>query len=321
VAQIFAKVAADLHQNRKVRQGGRLAREVFVFVLCRNASVDGDGSLPAGDVDAWYVADQLQISEAEAAEGLSKAVTAGLLELRDGRVHIVGWCSEWGRRAKSDAERAAEYRERHKPSRSPSRNRDARRDDRDEHRDASRDESDASRIERVEREEKREGVDARVASRPQPAVLAKVEVTETELAASLALDFRRRVNQTAWKVWQEHCRRHDLLRASLRSSIRPLRPLESEQGYRDLRARVEGYVELSQAEDDCLHVLAYREAEAVATGSLDWFGASVWQAGQFSYAKDRRVEDAGKPRQQSAPSPAQPQTRHLSQINKPRRIQ
>lgn len=127
----FVKLAANLHGNRKVMQAGRNGRDVFVFVLCQNSMVDGDGSVPLTDMEPWYLARHLQCSEEEAREGYERCVTVGLLSVTGDRVVIVGWDDEWARRPLTDAERAARYRERKKPSRES-------RPDRDESRDESR---------------------------------------------------------------------------------------------------------------------------------------------------------------------------------------
>jgi hypothetical protein len=109
----FAKVAGDIHRNRKVRKAGRLAREVYLWVLCQNALHDRDGWVPLADLqDAAYLADELMCDESDASDGVRHSVTAGLLRINGDRVEIVGWDEDWSRRALSGAERMAKYRER-----------------------------------------------------------------------------------------------------------------------------------------------------------------------------------------------------------------
>jgi len=125
VASPFVKLSAELHQNPKVRKAGRNAREVFVFILCRNALMDGNGTLALREVEAWFLADQCQMTETEAQHGFNRAVTCDLLAIEGDRVSIVGWNDEWARRPLTDAERQSRRREnkkldavRHKESRS-----------------------------------------------------------------------------------------------------------------------------------------------------------------------------------------------------------
>ncbi len=110
---IFAKLDPGFFGNRKIIRAGRNGREVCLFALCGNAARGALGSIPAADLEPWYVAHQLGIPEFDAAEGLQRAVTADLLELRGSSYVIRGWDDEWSRRAKTGAERAATYRDRH----------------------------------------------------------------------------------------------------------------------------------------------------------------------------------------------------------------
>lgn len=107
----WAKMSADLDSNPKVRKAGRDGRDVFLFVLRRNAALDLGGRLPLIHVEPWYLADQLMMSEEEARHGLSRAVTAGLLLVDDGFVAIVGWDDGWAKRPLTDGERQARRRE------------------------------------------------------------------------------------------------------------------------------------------------------------------------------------------------------------------
>lgn len=111
----FAKVAGNLHQNRKVRRAGRAAREVFVFALCQNALHDGDGTFAASDfTDFEYLADQLVTEVTDVRYGFERAIEFGLLAISGDRVVICGWDDDWSRRPLTNAERQAKYRSAHK---------------------------------------------------------------------------------------------------------------------------------------------------------------------------------------------------------------
>lgn len=109
--ELFAKMAGALDSNRKIRRGGRNAREVYLWVLRQVALRDSAGGIPIADVtDFGYLAGQLMCSEDEAREGFERAVTVALLSVTESECLIVGWDDEWGRRAMSNAERQARFR-------------------------------------------------------------------------------------------------------------------------------------------------------------------------------------------------------------------
>lgn len=109
--ETFAKVAAGLDSNRKIRKAGRDGRDVFLWVLRQCALRDSDGSIPAEDVtDFEFVAEQLMCSVDQAKDGLSRACAAKLLEVVDGECCVVGWDTEWGRRPLSNTERQRRFR-------------------------------------------------------------------------------------------------------------------------------------------------------------------------------------------------------------------
>lgn len=115
----FAKMAADLDTNPKIRRAGRNGREVYLFVLRRVAALHAhDGRIPVSNVDPWYLHDQLQMSEAEAQEGLAACLRPwngeepGLLEIAGGDVVVTGWGPDWGRIPVSDRDRKRLQRER-----------------------------------------------------------------------------------------------------------------------------------------------------------------------------------------------------------------
>src|SRR5512139_3137910 len=150
----FAKMDISLDSHPKIRKAGRDGREVFLFVLRKNAALDLGGRIPDSYVEPWYLADQLMVTEDEACHGMSRAVTAGLLA-RDGlEVVIVGWGDDWSRVPMTDAERKAKQRA--KQARSLSCDSESRNVTNENV--TNRDQRDASRMSRIEesrREEKR----------------------------------------------------------------------------------------------------------------------------------------------------------------------
>jgi hypothetical protein len=112
-AVVYAQLDANLDTNPKIRKAGALGRQVFEFVLRRNALRGSTGNVPAAFVDPDYLADILMITRDDAVTGVTKAVTARLISIDDdGVVWIVGWHESWGRRAKEGKERTRKWRDR-----------------------------------------------------------------------------------------------------------------------------------------------------------------------------------------------------------------
>lgn len=112
----FAKMAPGIDGHPKIRRAGRAGREVFLFVLRRNADLDRSGRVPLTYVDPWYLADQLMMPEAEAIDGLARCVTAGLLRRAADHVSIIGWDDEWAKAPLDEAERKRRQREKDEAS-------------------------------------------------------------------------------------------------------------------------------------------------------------------------------------------------------------
>lgn len=111
----WCKVASNLDSHPKIRRAGRNGREVFLFALRRNAEPNNKrrGFVPKEQLEPWYIADQLQMPEADAVDGLRRAASAGLLREEPDSWVIVGWDDrEWGKFAKDGAERTADWRKR-----------------------------------------------------------------------------------------------------------------------------------------------------------------------------------------------------------------
>lgn len=111
---LFAKLDPFFFGNRKIVRAGRNGRDVFLFALCVNVQRGGRGHIPSADLEPWYIAHQLGIPESDAADGVTKAVTAGLLRIDGETVSILGWNDDWSRYPQSRAEIQKNYRERHK---------------------------------------------------------------------------------------------------------------------------------------------------------------------------------------------------------------
>jgi hypothetical protein len=113
MALSWCKVASNLDSHPKIRKAGRLGREVFLFALRRNAEPGNPvpGRLPKYQLDSWYVAEQLQMSESEAVTGVTLAVTHGLLKEEGNSYLIVGFDDAWGKMPASGKDRTAKWRE------------------------------------------------------------------------------------------------------------------------------------------------------------------------------------------------------------------
>jgi hypothetical protein len=112
MAGFFAKVAADLHANPKIRRAGRNAREVFEHVLRINAGAGATGAIDVSHLDPDHLAYELMMSVDEARDGVERCLTTfipakgPLLRVDGDVVAIVGWDDEeWGRGSTSMTER------------------------------------------------------------------------------------------------------------------------------------------------------------------------------------------------------------------------
>lgn len=106
----WAKIAANIHANRKIRLGGRAAREVFIYVLTQNAARGGIGVIPAEDLNLKFLADILMMPLGEAELGVVNAIDAGLIRRVGEAIEIVGWDEEWARNPASSQERTKKWR-------------------------------------------------------------------------------------------------------------------------------------------------------------------------------------------------------------------
>jgi hypothetical protein len=108
----FSKLDGGFFSNRKILRAGRNGRDVYLHVLCCNTKRGAKGWIPAEDLEPWYVADQLRISEEDARDGVTKAVTAKLIAIDGDAVTIKGWDADWAWRPLTRAEIQKNYRDR-----------------------------------------------------------------------------------------------------------------------------------------------------------------------------------------------------------------
>ena len=110
--EVYAKMAPSLDRNRKIRRGGRDAREVYLWVLRRVAERGvTNWRIPAEDVqDADYLADELMCSPEEARNGLERAILVRLLAIDGADCVVCGGEDEWARKAMTGAERTAKWK-------------------------------------------------------------------------------------------------------------------------------------------------------------------------------------------------------------------
>lgn len=118
----YAKIDCNFHSNRKAMKAGRLGREVYVFILCVNAQKGAIGMLSADDIEPWYVAQQLQMTQEEARHGIDLCVQSRLIEIADGLVSICGWNDDYGKYPLTKSEKQKAYRDRLKERKSTNQN-------------------------------------------------------------------------------------------------------------------------------------------------------------------------------------------------------
>lgn len=109
---IFAKLDPGFFSNPKVLKAGRDGRDVFLHVICVNASRGAPGWIPSRHIEPWVLRRELDMTEEQAVTAVTRAVGAELIRIDTDRVEIVGWEEEWGRRALTDAERQKNRRAR-----------------------------------------------------------------------------------------------------------------------------------------------------------------------------------------------------------------
>ena len=79
---IFAQVDCELDTNPKILEAGNLGRQVFEFILRRNARRGFKGSIPLSHIGPAYLARTLMLATSDdAVTGVTAAVTAKLIAI------------------------------------------------------------------------------------------------------------------------------------------------------------------------------------------------------------------------------------------------
>lgn len=93
------------------------------------------------------------------------------------------------------------------------------------------------------------------------------------------------------RVHAHHREVYERTRVALNSDARPM-TVVGDPAERALSKHLLELQSLETAEDDCLHALAVREAEAIAKRTVKFLGASVWSPDSFPRAMAGTVEEA-----------------------------
>lgn len=89
-----------------------------------------------------------------------------------------------------------------------------------------------------------------------------------------------------------HVELFNRVRRAVGSTARPMQAV-GDPAERELAALLRDLPVLDeQVLEDCRHVLAVREAEAIATRSVRYLGASVWTPASYARARSMTVEEA-----------------------------
>lgn len=260
----YAKIDGNFHSNRKAIKAGRVGREVYVFVLCINAQKGAPGLLSIDDLEPWYLAQQLQMSESEAQRGIDACVAADLLSIDDGIVTISGWTEDYAKYPLTRPEIQQRYRERTKDKKRKATNQNVTAV-------TMVGNAGSNALPPVTQEGRKEG---REGERSAPAF------DPTDIGAQ---------NQLAEATW----RRLSELRLTIGrefglANVLPLTPITpasaNQKGYRDLRQRIAE--EGQGASAICDRVLEVLTAQARETGKLDWLSEKAFGEGAWRHARE-----------------------------------
>lgn len=296
----YAKVDCNIHTNRKVMKAGRIGREVWFFVLCMNAQRGALGEFPAEDLEPWYVASQLQMTEAEAEQGIAACVSAELIEFKDGLVVMCGWDVEYGKYPLGNTERQKQFRERRKMKKQsaeqqsnvvgntnndgcdtsvterPLRSNDATVT-------VSRPSNETSRP--VTQEGRKEGREGGRETRSQETEQCQTGAAKSEFDPEDP-DQRRRLIDRVWlelgKIRQHVAQELGLPRPA---PMQPITPSTYPQSASELRQRI--IEEGRNAPAICRYVLESATAQARSDRSLTFLGERLFLAGPWRTARER----------------------------------
>lgn len=276
----YAKIDCNFHGNRKAIKAGLLGRAVYVFVLCVNAQKGAPGMLSVDDLELWYVARELQITELQAREGIEKAVEAGLIEISDGIVTIAGWTDEYGKYPLTNPEKQKRYRERLKERKAKHENVTGVTD----HGNAA-----SNALPSVTQEGRKEGREGEGAPSiaPSPA---------NGWAGFLIDNASHRGSLARW-VWSRLSDIRIAVAADLgQVGVLPLTPItpqsSNQSGFRNLSSRISE--EGDGAPAVCIRVLEVLTAQAREKRTLDWlsekaFGENAWRFARETVPKWRAM--------------------------------
>lgn len=265
----WAKMADDLDRNRKIRKGGRNAREVFLWVLRKVASSNTSGWIKAEDFDDLeYLADELMAPVTDVTDGVTRCIEVGLLVRDEDKVCISGWSGHWAvRKPLSNGERQQRHRDSKKSGTST------------KQATSTVTESRYAVTNSVTSNESNVGEERRGKERERERESAR-ELVETKPVKAAPTG-----PGLATKIWDQHTARHAAINARLGLGLPGLLPPGHAVGWRDLRDRIASFAgDLERAEQACLHVLDVREAETLKRRDLKYFGDKVWREDQFTHA-------------------------------------
>lgn len=276
----YAKIDCNFHSNRKAVKAGLLGRAVYVLVLCMNAQRGAHGTVPASDLETWYIARELGVSEDDARRGIDDAIDAGLIEIIDHVVLICGWTDGYAKYPMSNAERQERFRNKNKPTKASN--------------DADANVSDATNS---------NGSNGAIVTRPLSVTTSNVgrkegrEGGNSEPPAFDPADPMQRGN-LARQTWTRLSEiRIGIAKELGMSGILPLTAITpasaNQSGYRNLMARIQD--EGTNAPDVCTRVLEVLTAQARKTRSIEWLSEKAFTEGAWRHAREAVPEWRGKP--------------------------
>jgi len=286
MAESWCKVSSTLDGHPKIRKAGRNGREVFLFALRRNALPENEcpGSVSAAELDPDYLAYELMMPSNEAVTAVTACVTAGLLVPDGDRFLIGGWSEEWGRKAKSNAERQAEHRKRTKERQGDPKSVTASNAPK-----VTRNGSNALEERRGEEKRERQAEPGHGPGTPLAPEPPKPQPETTRpRAISTGPEISANAKLVSWGMDEV-----DRIRSRVASrfgwtDVRPLHPQDAGRGH--LRERL---VESGdRAEENLKHVLAIAEAEAVTKRTVEYVGGAMFKSESWGKKLAMRIEDA-----------------------------